>query len=184
MISLPKIPIVDIVEGLVQNVSTRITPQLQAFDALITGVNYEHGHPLEIIETMNQKDESETFVYDKYPLVALFQDFPEDDETFGVEGVASLHLIIARATNPDYKATERYAENFNPILQPIYEMLMQEFCYSPYFMEYSVTKIKRTKIDRLYWGREGLWKNEKNVFNDFIDCIELKLQLKLSRSTC
>jgi hypothetical protein len=29
------------------------------------------------------------------------------------------------------------------------------------------------KYDRLYWGKQGLYGNSGNIFNDFIDAIEI-----------
>lgn len=183
-----KTPIVDVVGLIVDKVSQRLTSQLQEIDALITGVHYQHGHPLEIIETMNQFDKSDTFVYEKYPLVALFQDFEEDKATIGTAGEVRLNLIIARATLADYKAAERYTQNFKPILYPIYQALLEEIGGSfagKYFSVKDTTQISHTKIDRLYWGRNGLYKNEKNVFNDKIDAIEIKdLVLSVNSKFC
>lgn len=182
----PKIPIIEIMAGIVSKVSDRLTPQLQTFDELITGVHYQHGHPLEIIETMNQFDKSDSFVYKKYPLIGLFQDFPEERGQVGMSGKVRLHLIIARSTKNDYKAAERYENNFKPVLYPIYEALLEEIALAgKYFLVKDKTQISHTKIDRLYWGRDGLWKNEKNVFNDWVDAIEIRdLELNVNLRFC
>jgi hypothetical protein len=178
----------EIIEDLVSKVSTKLMPTLQAFDSLITGVHFDHGHPSEIIETLQQKDKSGTnLVFDKYPLVALFHDYPERfNQEVGIRGSVTLHMIIARSTEPTYKSSDRYDNNFKPVLYPIYGELMKQIIKSPYFMgAQSVNQLSHTKIDRLYWGREGLYKNEGNVFNDFIDCIEIRdLELKLNINNC
>lgn len=177
--------VVDIFRDIVANVSAKLLTQLQAHDPKIEAVNYLHGHPIEIIETLGQKDKSATLRFQKYPLVALFQDFSEDHGTIGLDSTVSLNIIIARATKPAYKADERYTENFKPVLYPIYQELLQQIVYSKAFLKYGATTLPHTKIDRLYWGREGLYKNDGNVFNDFLDCIEIKnLQLKLNLKNC
>lgn len=180
--------VADILRDLVGKVSTKLTPQLTAFDSMITGVHFDHGHPIEIIETLKQKDSSGTnLVFDKYPLVALFHDFPEVyNQEPGFQGQVTLHLIIARLTEPTYKADQRYDQNFKPVLYPIYAEFMKQIVHSKYFTgAQSVNQLSHTKIDRLYWGREGLYKNEGNIFNDWIDCIEIRdLQLKLNLNNC
>ncbi len=184
-------PIVKIARGWVEEVSTKVTPIIQANDAAITGspslitsVYYQHGHILEIIETLKQRDQGGKEL-EKYPLVALLQDFPLKRGQLGIEGETTLHFIIAMSTLPEYKADQRQARNFDPILYPIYEAFLKAIAASPFTMEYSVSKISHTQIDRMYWGRDGLAGVEGNIFDDWIDCIELKdLSLKINRKVC
>lgn len=178
--------VVDEIGAVVTKVSTALLPMLQLYDENITGVHYLHGHPLEIIETLGQRDKAESYVFKKYPLIALFQDFPEPSSaSVGVAHEPRLHLIIARATRPEYKASERYDMNFRPVLYPIYAEFMHQLHLHKAFLSYSEEKISHTKTDRLYWGRDGLWKKEGNIFNDWIDCIEITdLRLKVKTKLC
>lgn len=171
--------IVDIMKDIVSKVSAKLTPEFKLIDEFITAVHYMHGHPKEIIETLAQKDKSDTLLFDKYPLIALFQDFPERyNNMVEAPNELTLHIIIARATRPEYKAAERYDNNFRPFLYPIYMELMKQIFVSGKFLLTSSDNIRHTKIDRLYWGREGLYGNEANIFNDFVDVIEIR-DLKL-----
>lgn len=179
--------IVDEVGKVVANVSAKLTPVFQALDPGIQGVHYLHGHPLEIIDTLRQRDRSKNFKFKKYPLVALFQDFSEVRP--GIPGIAyrlRLHLIIAKATKPEYKSDERYTYNFKPYLYPIYQHFLVELDKHKLFMNYPGTDgIEHTKIDRLFWGREGLYANEANIFEDFLDCIEIRdLELNVYSKIC
>lgn len=178
--------IVDVFGEIAEKVSARLTAEMKAYDALITGVHYEHGHPMEIIETLGQKDESDTYRFRKYPLIALFQDFPERvSDRPGFQSEVTLHLIIARATVQDFKAAERYDYNFRPVLYPCYEALMEEIHRHHAFTTKSPSVIEHTKYDRLYWGRQGLYGNEGNIFNDRIDCIEIRdLKLIVNKKIC
>lgn len=178
--------IVDVFGDIVSKVSASLTAQLRDFDQGITGVHYLHGHPMEIIETLSQKAKSNVHKWKKYPLVALFQDFPERKFSEpGIESEPSLHLIIARATAPTYKADQRYEKNFKPVLYPIYVELLNQISISKVFMTYGTSQIPHVKIDRLYWGREGLYGNEGNAFNDWVDCIEIRdLKLKTYLNYC
>lgn len=177
--------IVDEIGAVVEAVSTKLLTQLQAFDPLITGVHYQYGHPLEIIETLKQMDESQDYKFRRYPFIGLFQDFPQEVGEVGFDSEVTLHLIIARFTVNTYKAAQRYENNFKPVLYPIYLEFLEQLNFSKAFMKYAPNQIPHTKIDRLYWGREGLYKNEGNIFNDFLDCIEIRnLKLKTYLNIC
>jgi hypothetical protein len=139
---------------------------------------------MEVIETLRQKNNVESERYTKYPLIALVQDFPEDVKgTPGVQSEPDLRLLIVNQSNPTYKASERLELNFKPILYPIYEELLEQFRKSGVFMGYGVPPHRKT--DRLYWGREALIGNTANLFEDWVDCIELQsVKLKLKTKSC
>lgn len=179
--------VVDEIGAVVSRVSSALTPALQAYDPRITGVHYLHGHPLEIIDTLRQRDQSRTLKFDKYPLVALFQDFPEIcNTTPGIAFKVRLHLIIARATLATYKSGERYDYNFKPVLYPIYRQLMLQLAKHKMFLNYGGPDvIPHVKIDRVFWGAEGLYTDTKNIFDDMLDCIEIKnLELNVYSKFC
>lgn len=179
--------IVDLFGEVVNQVSLALTPGFKTQDPKITGVHYLHGHPLEIIDTLRQRDMSRSFKFDKYPLVGLFQDFAEvRNSTPGIAYKVKLHFIIARATLPSYKSDERYAFNFKPFLYPIYQHLMLGLAKHKMFMNYpGPDGVPHTKIDRMFWGREGLYTSEANVFEDFLDCIEVRnLELNIYSKFC
>lgn len=177
--------IVDIFRDIVKKTSDKLLPQLQKYDNLIQGVHYDHGHPMEIIETLKQKDNSDTLVFKKYPAVFLFQDFKETIGEPGIATAARLHLIIVAATLPEYKASERYTKNFKPILYPIYLELKNQIFKSGKVMVSNAAKLSADKIDRLFWGKEGLYGNTGNIFNDHLDAIEMQnLDLKFYKPVC
>lgn len=177
--------VVDEIGEVVTKVSTKMTPSLKDYDPLITGVHYEHGHPLEILETLAQKDKSDTYVFKKYPLIALFQDFTEDrNKDLGFQSNSPLHIIIARGTSQAYKAEERYAKNFKPVLVPIYLELLNQLGFSKAFSTGPISRLRHEYTERLFWGKDGLYGKEGNIFNDFIDCIELKINVKVNLKKC
>lgn len=147
-------------------------------------VLYQHGHPREIVETLQEMSNNPETTEKKYPLIALFQDFPER------KGLAQgtqlkLNLIIATLTNRELKAADRYAQSFNPVLIPIYDLFLAKIAKSSFFRETEPSKIVHTKYDRMFWGRSGLYGNQGNIFNDFIDCIEIvDLNLTVKQNIC
>jgi hypothetical protein len=90
-------------------------------------------------------------------------------------------MIIANITEPQLITEQRYEKNFRPVLYPIYQELLRQIA-SPsqktFFVE-DEELIAHTKIDRVNWGKQGLYGGAANTFNDFLDCIEIKdLQIK------
>lgn len=177
----------DILGPIVAKVSDKLLPALKAFDSGINAVHYDYGHPLEIIETLSQKSEAGgDFVYQKYPLVALFLDADlRRGNEIGVYGEFTLHIAIIRGTDPTYKAKQRDDMNFKPVLMPIYLELMKQIRRSGVFFITSEQMIPHSPINRYYWGKQGLYGNEGNIFNDHVDCIEIKdLKLKVNINYC
>lgn len=176
--------IVDIFRDAVQKVSDKLTLKLQEEDQYITGVHFEHGHPKEIIETLLQQSKSTSKKFSRFPLVALFQDFPESKGS-AFDSEVTLHILICYGTSNTYKAAQRYDKTFRPVLYPVYDELLEQMRLEKRFNIVNKSLIPHTKIDRLYWGRETESGNEANKFNDLLDCIELKdLKIKIDRKIC
>lgn len=148
---------------------------------------FMHGHPLEIINTLNNKDKHDTEKFNKYPLIALFQDFTETvGDHQAVRSSASLNLIIATETSHDYTSDQRYDVNFRLVLYPLYDLLIKHIVQVGWFRNIDPGLVPHEKIDRLYWGRTGVYMNEASIFNDRIDAIEIQnlfLEIGL-RQTC
>lgn len=148
-------------------------------------VQYLWGHPIEIIETLRQMSRDKSTEEDKFPLIALFTDYTETRGTDpSIDSVVRLHFIIATLTRPDYTAVERATNNFKPVLYPLYDQFLKSVIASGYYKNSSWQNIQHTKTDRFFWGRNGLYLNTGNVFDDYIDCIELdNMELTVLR-TC
>ena len=159
----------DIIKDVVSKVSTDLLSQLQTYDSTITGVHFMNGHPLEIINRLVKREQN-GMQYDKYPLVCLFHDFPEKSFADGTIE-ATLHLAICRATDPNLIANERY------------EKIIDRLIHHKSFLGYAP---KQTiKYDRLFWGSDKLVKGQANVFNDYLDAIEItNLTIKLNTLVC
>lgn len=148
---------------------------------------YMYGHPLEIINILAKKDTNDVHKFNKYPLIALFQDFTE---TMGANqaipsAVQDLNIVIAMNTLPDYTAENRYDNTFRTVLYPLYDLLIKHIVKSKWFLNVDPGLVPHNKTDRLYWGRTGLYGNEGNIFNDYIDAIEiesLSLELRLKQN--
>jgi len=109
----------------------------------------------------------------RYPLIAVFQDFPENREgTGGYYADVTLPIVlIATLTSNTYKAPQRYENSFKPVLYPIYELFLEELARSGSIIG---TEQAHTKYDRLYYGKRSLG----TAVSDYVDAIELN-NLKL-----
>lgn len=169
--------IVDIMSDIVQAVSDELTPALQAFNSLLQAVNYQFGHPLEILETLKQKDESVTLRYKKYPLVILITDIEEDKGILGVYSRVELKFLVVYHTQATYKASERLTNSFKPVIHPIVDSLIRNISASSYFQNGDPDLIERTETDRYFLGKQGSGGGLANVANDYLDATELKIKL-------
>lgn len=171
----------EIVEYCVTLTSAALLTQLQAADQGITGIYFKHGHILEIVSELEALSKGPATKSQRYPLVALLRDFPELNGALpGIDSQNTLNLIIAIRTERTYTADKREALSFTPILKPIVAELLHQFEMSGKFMAPGQDQQNYLAIERYFWGRESISGAKENIFNDWIDCIEIKnLNLKL-----
>lgn len=156
--------IVDIIEDVIDEVRSSYTPP-SSFDS--ESPFYEYGHPLEIVNTLSEKEKNGTFKFKKYPMIALFQDFREGKGVNqAINASTELNMVICVNTSKDFKSKERYTNTFKTVLYPLYNLFISKLMDSPYIQQ---GVIPHDKYDRPYWGRE-----EKHVFSDYIDAIEIQ----------
>lgn len=183
----PNIPVVDIFAIIVDKVRTELLPSLQSYDANIETINYQFGHPLEIVETLSQYDKDPAKRKKKFPLIMLVQDFPEvynGGEELPFPEV-TLRIIIAYHTKAEYKAAVRYEKTFKPVLYPILKEFMRQIEQTNYFYISDIDDTTFTKTDRLYWGKEALYGNTANIAGSYLDAIEISnFKLRINQPYC
>jgi len=147
---------------------------------------YMFGHPKEIAHRLTLKEKG-SLKFNKYPLIALLTDFEETHmQTQDISYSVSPTILILNPTNKNYNSEERYINTFKTILYPIYELLIDKIAESKIISTKS-RLISHTKIDRLYWGVNGINGNEGLIFNDILDGIELNidtLDIYIKASSC
>lgn len=162
-------------------VSNELIESLKVFNKTFEQISFMHGHPIEIVNTLISKSNSQQFMFKKYPLICLFQDF---DEINGIGGQAeaNLNIAICNITTVDKRAEQRYKDNFYPILYPIYNSFLEKVESHRKVIGYDVN---HKKIDRLYWGKQVLGGNGANKLADSIDAIELvNFKLIINHNFC
>jgi len=145
---------------------------------------YMYGHRKEIANRLAATINDSVRKYQKYPLVALRMDIPEQYS----EGISevSLNIAILAYTDKKWNAEERMVNVFKPVLYPMYYRFLEELWKSGLFFWQNGSKTpEHIKIDRPYWGTESAEGNTKHIFNDPLDAIEiLDLKLKKNFKTC
>ena len=170
-----------VVSGTNVNFCLKIRVLKSVFTGIPTTLNIKlyflHGHPLEIVNTLSRKASSHYYRGRRFPLFALYQDIEEQSDINGYEREANITIIIAVQTNRDFDAPTRQDTSFDAVLYKLYE----EFIYHLKKSQYIASNIPQpNRTDRMYWGRNGLYGNEGNVFNEYIDAIEINdLNLKI-----
>jgi len=165
---------VDVFETVVDDVRADYNPIATAYNSPDKEPYYIYGHQLEITNRLTKKnDGSEKF--EKYPLIALFQDFTEDhgNPDPRIDYTIPFTVIIVASTENTYISKERYDNVFKTTLYPLYRLLLQKIDRSPYIITDSEERIKHLKTDRLFWGTAGTYGNQALIFNDNLDAIEI-----------
>lgn len=150
--------------GLALSVTLDNLDKLTSITAFIMDINYKHGHPVDVFNQLTEMAMAKDYKRRRWPVIALMQDF---DENIGA-GIneTPIQLILAVETKPEFTAAQRYTYSFEGMrLTKLYERFVKylEWDKSTYFRRQD-----SSKIDRLYWGREGALGGEDNKAYDLI----------------
>lgn len=158
--------VVDVIASIVSNVST----------ALGYTVHFRHGHIIEInnvISKIRQGDSSKV-----WPMIALLHDFKQDEEYNGTK--CRFKLLIVTRSSDKYIAEDRKEKTFKTVLVPIYNELKKQIIASKYVVD-KPSEIKWPRVDHYFYGTPTVMGSDSNIFDDWIDCIELEnLELTIS----
>lgn len=164
-------PIVKIIGECVDAVRLKYDPQANEKPF------YDYGPISDMVKMLGEKNDSKTHKFKKYPLIWLIQDFDED---YGIVAGricdVSLRLVIITHTEKDIYASERYNTTIEPILYPILKLLIDAI---EKHQNNNQGRFKFKKTDKLHWGKSGIYGNEGYIDNDYIDAIELTINLKI-----
>lgn len=144
-------------------------------------IYYRWGHREEITKELTELDGSKSLKSNKYPLVWLVMDFDEaKGDNFDVYSKTAISFVFAVGTEINYTEQQRRDKSFLPKLLPMYGEFINQVSVSATFRQPYAAGIKHNFMLRPYWGEGG-----KNLFNDFVDAIEIRnLKLDVRALTC
>ncbi len=148
---------------------------------------YDHGHLEEMTQKLKEKDASDTYRYQKYPLIVLIEDIPESITTDLPESVYSevnCNVLIFNFSQREWDAPERYSENIEPVLMPLYVDFMNQIVDSNLFDIDLDEVIPHNPIKRLAWGKESLYGNDGDITDDHIDAIDIENMVLRMKYNC
>lgn len=158
--------IVDIIGEVVQAVDAVLYPTLNAH------IDYLYGRPTQILTELQKMAGAASTKGLRYPLIALFMDFPEQMGTGYYAEVKLPKLSIATLTDFNDSPAKRYPKTFKKTLYPIYMEFRRQLALHP-----NIVGNDPGAFSMLKWDRPGSQPDGGNM-NDYLDAIELQnLQL-------
>lgn len=160
-----KLPVyvVDIIGEVATSMASDISPMV---------LNYTYGRNVQILEQLQRLEDSITLKNTKFPLLALFQDFPEVRGTGYYAEVTIPKIIIACLTRSTDPPKVRYEQTFKPILYPIYYSFLDWLVKHKNVVVNEPDELKHVK-----WDRPGTIEDGGNL-REYYDAIEIQ-NLKL-----
>lgn len=145
-------------------------------------VYFMHGNTKEIMAHLQSLSDGPKTKDKKYPLIALFRDIREEVEQqrFGLASTFKAHVGIFTLTNPEMRAADRELRTFKPVLIPIFEELVNQISKSILFGSPRINDMAIKKWDCYFYGsalnpdRASGAPAGKNIFNDWVDAIEIE----------
>lgn len=143
-------------------------------------INYEWGHKKHVSGILDQKDQAKNKT-PKFPLIWLVMDFKEvKGDIVQVYSKTNLSFVFCVNTKIDYTSQQREDITYVPKLLPMYAAFINAISNSTTFRMPTATLIGHEMILRHYWGEGGV-----NLFNDYVDCIEItNLKLDVRAVQC
>lgn len=173
--------IVDIIGEIVNAADAVLYPTLQRH------ILYQYGRSIQIQKKLQELNNGiiPEIKNSKYPLFALFQDFPESFSTGYYCTVTFPKIVIAVLTTSTDDPPKRYSQTFKPVLYPIWDEFLRQAVRHKNVVGNDPGIISHTK-----WDRPGTQPaadpSKGSNFNDFVDAIEIQnLQLTFKQiKTC
>lgn len=144
-------------------------------------VQFLHGTYNHIRQRIEAKDKSSGNKQLKYPLIALIHSFEEQVVSDSKKVDVSLNFLICTETTNQKYSEDRYKDNYEPILYPIYAEFMEQCKRSGFFANYG--DYQHTKVDDLHMGEET--GNGAYTLPDVVDGLWIKdLKLRIIPNKC
>jgi hypothetical protein len=136
------------VPSIIGDIVEQLSVNLEA--ELAHKVAYKHG-TWKSIQGRIVDESTGTIIKDAtFPLICLIQVFEEKFDADSTYSELTLTLLFCNISEPAWYSEDRYANNYLPVLYPMYAEFMQLINESPYFVGYNELYPEHTKIDDLH----------------------------------
>jgi hypothetical protein len=147
-------------------------------------VFFFHGHIREIANELVNRSKTAEYREQKYPCIMLLEDFREthlDDKAWDME--ADIQILIVAGSDINYTPDTRIERVFKPVLYPICDAMIHSLKDSPRILSIPKTNLRYQKIDRhrcaSVFNEAAKSQGMAALFTDYLDAIEVNLNLKL-----
>lgn len=168
--------IVDIIGDVVAAVDAVLFPTLNKH------ILYTYGRSIQILTKLQTMNDSLSNKNNRFPLFALFQDFPEMNGGNGYYCTVKIPKIsIAMLTMLTDDPPTRYGKTFKPVLYPIWNEFLNQLVKHP-----NIVGNDPAAFQHIKWDRPGTQpptdKQKASNFNEIVDAIEIQdLQLTIKQ---
>lgn len=139
-------------------------------------LNYQYGFVKELNETLKQYEADPAKFDKKFPLIWLPEPFTTVHGEDGIYGTAEVDFFLIINTDKTYKAADRMAANYKPILYPVRRQLLIEIAASTVFDNNIADLMNHKTTKGYYWGEA-----QQTVLNDSVDCLHISgLKLRIN----
>lgn len=137
----------------------------------LPSLNYQYGYIEELNITLQEYEQDRQKFDVKFPLVWLAEPYTMDcGGDTSIYGSANIDLFLIASTDINWKAAERMANNYKPLLHPLANEILRQLSISEVFNHQVVEQIKRKITKGYYWGT-----GQQAVLNDSVDCLKLSI---------
>lgn len=148
---------------------------------------YEFGTYLELTKRTIIKDRNIAAgqLEVKYPLVWLVWEASENEKEWDGNRSYAVNprIFICAKTDSDYTSVQRYANTFETILYPIWDLMKSEIENNNNISYFSARNFKDK--EHFYWGESVEAEKKKGIITDTLDALEIRFyNLKVFPENC
>jgi hypothetical protein len=141
---------------------------------------YEYGRALEINTTIKDKKQDPVNKNKRFPLVWLLTDI-EKDTSFEFGYSADIVLAFVYLSEQNLKAKKRIETKMEPIIDPLIALFRNTMISSPgsryFYYPLGEERLSSLETDKFKYGSVA---NNRHVFDDITDAIELNFNIRFS----
>ncbi len=143
---------------------------------------YEYGRALEIQSTIKDKKQDPTNRNKRFPMMWLLTDIGQDTSfEYGYE--SNIVLAFVYLSEQNLKAKKRIENNMQPIIDPLITLFRNTMTSSPgsrhFYYPLGEERLSGVQTDKFKYGSIA---NNRHVFDDITDAIELNFTIRFSNN--